>query len=241
MAAAVLILRPVDKAGPLAERLRRAGYAPRILPLTEIAPLPHDLPDGIGGFVITSPSAAMALPASLAHLPVFAVGAASAAAVRARGFRSVETASGTARGLVDDLAGRRGLVEPLVWLSGEDVSTDLAADLRDAGKDCRRVIVYANRAIVPTAGDLAAALTPPPDAILLQSAKAARLLDAAVARIGADLGQTALVSLSPRIDAHVEETGLGGTGVCRLVAATPDDTGLLAELVRLGQNRTGER
>jgi len=235
----VLILRPADKACSIARMLSDRGDVPVFLPLTEIVPLEHTLPSEIGGFVLTSPSAAAALPSACSDRPVYAVGAGSARAARARGFHRVEAAGGDAAALIDALARREDVPAPLVWLSGADVSRDVAAALRKAGKPAQRVVVYANRPAEPDPGTVAAALDPAPDAVLIQSAKAAGLLGALLARLDRRLPATALVSLSPRIDASLEATDLVHRAGSRCVATTPDDIGLLAELDRLGHNRAG--
>ena len=95
----VLITRPVALAQALARRLEACGHDVVIEPLLTIEPLPVALElGGVQAIAVTSANAAPALGAAR-HLPVFAVGDASAAAARAAGCMRVESAGGDAASL----------------------------------------------------------------------------------------------------------------------------------------------
>jgi len=80
MGGRVLITRPEPGAVQTAKRLRALGWKPVCLPLTEISPLPAELPAGCKFDAVAIPSANAirharpALLRALAGLPVFAVG-----------------------------------------------------------------------------------------------------------------------------------------------------------------------
>ena len=94
--------------------------------------------------LVTSGNAIPSLPASHRHLPLFAVGEATAARARAAGFTQVNSADGDANALAalvarscDRHAG------PLLLASGRGQGEGLAADLRTRGFRVLRRVVYA--------------------------------------------------------------------------------------------------
>ncbi len=136
----ILILRPEPEAGRMAKELRRRGHDAIAAPMLVRESLGSSSDDLAGrrwqGVLVTSPKALgdFPVPERLLDLPVFAVGAASAAAARAAGFRDVRTGPGTAEGLAADLRGRLDpAAGPLLWLAATDRSVDLAALLAGDG------------------------------------------------------------------------------------------------------------
>jgi uroporphyrinogen-III synthase len=143
----VLVTRPEPGAAETARRLVAMGRTPLLAPMLRIVPLAVDLPPpgSLQAVLLTS---ANALPALGGHagLPLLAVGDATAAMARARGFRVVHSAGGDARALAD-LAARigdpRGLALLLAGQQGQ--GADLVRRLREAGFAVEHRAVYAAR------------------------------------------------------------------------------------------------
>ena len=114
-------------------------------PVLEIRPLPRPAlpPDTLAAVAITSANAVPALAWIDPTVPVFAVGAATAAAARAAGRAEVHVAAGDGRALAALIAGR---LTPdagaILHLAGADIREGLDAHLVAAGFDYRRTAVY---------------------------------------------------------------------------------------------------
>ena len=91
---AILITRPQPGAAESAQALRALGWEPVLAPALTLTALPFKAPPHCQALVITSRAAARALPAL--PLRVIAVGDATAAEARARGFADVQAAAGDA-------------------------------------------------------------------------------------------------------------------------------------------------
>ena len=144
--AAVLVTRPEPGAGETAARITALGLQPIIAPLLMIAPRHATLPPSarLQAIVATSRNAIPALPASHRHLPLFAVGAATARQARAAGFQQVTSADADAEALAALLAQACDpLAEPLLLATGQDQGKALAANLRTRGFRVVRRVVYA--------------------------------------------------------------------------------------------------
>jgi uroporphyrinogen-III synthase len=189
----LLVTRPEPDGERTAAKLRARGHEVMLAPLLRVEILPDaDLGDGPwGALALTSANAVRAVAqhrrrAELLRLPVFAVGARTAAAARAAGFSDVHSADGNESDLVRLIAVRQLGSAPLLYLAGEDRASDLSLST------VRTVVVY--RAV-------AAATLPPPvrdalaagglDGVLhfsrrstgiyLSAARAAGILDRALA------------------------------------------------------------
>ncbi len=145
VAASVLITRPEQGIADTSAKLRALGYAPVAAPVLCIRHRPlRQVPAPVQAVLVTSANAVPALPAALHALPGFAVGEATAAAMRAAGFTHVHSADGDARDLTRLCAERldpRGA--PLLSISGARQGFRLAALLRDRGFRVIRRAVYA--------------------------------------------------------------------------------------------------
>lgn len=143
-----------------ASRLRALGFDPVLAPALTIHPRPALAAEDAQAILITSANAAAALPLTAAPLPVLAVGEATAASVRARGFTNVRAAAGgDARALaaltassLDPKAGK------LLLASGARQGFSLATALRAAGFRVRRRVAYAALPVPTLPGDARAAL-----------------------------------------------------------------------------------
>jgi uroporphyrinogen-III synthase len=236
MTTVVAVLRPAAAAARTAARLEALGFEPLVAPLTTIVsqPPPRLAERDFAGVLITSANAVAAvtshpdLPA-LARLPLWAVGAHSAAAARRHGFADVRVAGGDAAALVALLGAEGERTRPYLWLAGEDVAADLAALLAPAGIAVERRIVYraaaaqalpAPLAVALHAGTVAAALhfSPRGAGLYVELARQAGLEAAARAVKG--------LCLAERVAAPLRAAGAYDIAV----AARPEETALLALL-----------
>lgn len=158
----VVVTRPQTDAERTASALRKRGHEVLVAPLMRVEPIAADLSGAWRAVVITSanaPGAIAADPAgkALRALPLFAVGARSAAAARAAGFADVTSADGDLHALVQLIAERR-VPSPLLYLAGENRAADLVAALAAHGVKSEMRIVY--RAVTaPFPAELIEALT----------------------------------------------------------------------------------
>lgn len=142
----VLITRPEPGASDTAARVAARGFRPIIAPLLEIRELPTLLPPSgrVQAMVAASSNAIPPLPASHRHLPLFAVGEATAASARAAGFAQVASADGDAAALATLVARSCDRhAGPLLLACGRGQGKVLAADLRRRGFAVVRRVVYA--------------------------------------------------------------------------------------------------
>lgn len=221
----VWITRARPGAETTADRVRALGFEPLVAPLLEARPVgqgPLDL-TGVAALAFSSRNGVEAFAARSAErgLPVFTVGAATAAAARAAGFARVISADGDVRGLGKAIADRAGdLTGAVLHASAAETAGDLSADLTGRGIPVRREIVYET---APTPLDEEVRLAIPGlSAALVHSPKAARQL----ARILRDIPAPAmrLLCLSPAVAAPL--SGEIST------AALPNEEALLNLLTR---------
>jgi uroporphyrinogen-III synthase len=142
----ILITRPEPGASDTASRVAALGYRPIVAPLLEIRAVRASLPPAarVGAMLVTSGNAVPALPVSHREVPVFAVGQATAARVRAAGFGRVGSADGDA-GALAALVARccEPSAGPLLLATGRDQGAALAKELRGKGFRVIRRVVYA--------------------------------------------------------------------------------------------------
>ncbi|MDM7944857.1 MAG: uroporphyrinogen-III synthase [Oceanibaculum nanhaiense] len=235
----VLLTRPEPDSTALAARLKNDGIDSVIAPLLEIVPRdpgPPPVPmDSVQALLVTSANAAERLSSVTERrdVRVLCVGAATAEAVRAQGFDSVESADGAieeltalALGTLDPKAG------PVLHLSGETVAGDLAGMLRLAGFEAHRLVVYEARpaeALPPRV--LAELRRGRLDAVLFFSPRTAETFVRLVksAGLAGQLDSVAAVAISDK-----------AADACRtlpwrsvLVAASPDLPGMMAALTQM--------
>ena len=235
----VLLTRPEPDSTALAARLKNDGIESVIAPLLEIVPRdpgPPPVPmDSVQALLVTSANAAERLPSVTERrdVRVLCVGTATAEAVRAQGFDSVESADGAieeltalALGTLDPKAG------PVLHLSGDTVAGDLAGMLRLAGFEAHRLVVYEARpaeALPPRV--LAELRRGRLDAVLFFSPRTAETFVRLVksAGLAGQLDSVVAVAISDK-----------AADACRtlpwrsvLVAASPDLPGMMAALTQL--------
>jgi uroporphyrinogen-III synthase len=230
----VLVTRPQPGAGETARRLRDLGHDVLVNPLTAIvyAPPPASLPRP-AALAFTSGNAVRALagwPMSggWQAVPVFAVGAATAAAARAAGFADVHAASGDLSGLAAEVrAGFDPQSGTLLYPAGRERSGDLAAELDSAG--IRTITVEAYHAVPAEHFDpavLDALRAGRVDAALFHSRRSAIVFAGIIAASGVEEGlrSTRLLALSERVAEPLR--GLSAASV--EIAARPDESALAA-------------
>ena len=142
----VLITRPEPGGSETATRVAALGYRPILAPLLEIRTLHAALPgaERLHAILVTSGNAIPSLPASHHHLPLFAVGEATAARARDAGFTQVNSADGDANALAELVARSCDRHAGLLLLaSGRGQGEGLAADLRTRSFRVLRRVVYA--------------------------------------------------------------------------------------------------
>jgi len=146
----LLVTRPEPDALELSALLEQAGHEATVEPLLSVSFEGGEAieVEGAQALIATSRNALRALKASGAlpqarHLPLFAVGKATAAEARVLGFVMVVTGAGTAAELVAHIVSAldpaAGLV---VHLAGETLATDLAGELEAHGFRVNQPVVY---------------------------------------------------------------------------------------------------
>jgi uroporphyrinogen-III synthase len=222
----LIVTRPSEDAGPLADRLRAMGHEPVMAPLVEIVPrrgaaIPEARWQAIA---ITSANGARALPAhhGLEAVPVFTVGAQSKAASLAAGFADVTAAGGDvarlAAHLSETLDPARG---PVLYLSGSETAGDLEGLLKAENFAVVRAVLY--DAVAKDRLPLSLPSFDANAAILLYSPRTARIwASLAAARPGIE--QLRHLCLSANV-----AQALGPAYITR-IAGEPTDRGMLALL-----------
>ncbi|MBE9604569.1 uroporphyrinogen-III synthase [Acetobacteraceae bacterium H6797] len=233
MARAVLLTRPEPGLSETRARLEALGWPVVEAPALVIAPVSLRLAARPAAILLASRSALPALDDLPRDIPLFAVGAGSAAAAEARGFTTVEAAEGDAAHLVPLVAARLSPQGgPLLLPVGEGYGKELAAALRAHDFRVWRRVAYRVRpsADLPPAarqaistGQVAAALfySPRSAACAMKLWRAAGLADAA--------REVEALALSPRI-----ATTLAGLPWRRVRTAERPDQDLLIDLLGPG-------
>lgn len=227
----MLITRSRDDAEPLVAALMGRGVNVLVAPLLEIEYLqgPHLDLAGVQALLATSANGVRAFAArdQRRHLPVFAVGDATARTAVTAGFAAVESASGDVVSLAE-LIGRRlaPRAGTLLHIAGTDLAGDLGGMLRSAGYAYRRAVLY--RAHTADALPLAATEAiggGSVHGVVLFSPRTAAAFVALIRKGGLVAACRALNAfcLSPAVAQQV-----GGIGWGRITIATrPDQTAMI--------------
>lgn len=149
----LLITRPRDDAEPLAALLDQRGIETVLDPMMTITDV--EAPDvdlsGVQAVLVTSANGVRALARrdGVRHIPVCAVGDASAQAARDLGFETVRSAGGDVETLADLV---RDTLEPdqgaLLHIAGSRLAGNLSGVLEGAGFEVRRRVLYRAAAAV---------------------------------------------------------------------------------------------
>ncbi|MDH3240852.1 MAG: uroporphyrinogen-III synthase [Alphaproteobacteria bacterium] len=146
----VLITRPAEDAGPLADALQARGFAVLIEPLLHIRMREGPAPDltGVQALAFTSANGVRALvhaapQAPGAGRPAFAVGPATAEAAKKAGFADVVSADGDVDALGRLIAGRLDAeAGAVLHVAGSHRAGDLMGRLEAAGFRARLAVLY---------------------------------------------------------------------------------------------------
>jgi uroporphyrinogen-III synthase len=240
---AVLVTRPHPDAEATASALRAKGLEVLLAPMLRFEPVAfHDDADAhYGAVIVTSANALRGIEPHLAgsrllRLPLFAVGAHTAAAAQSAGFANVIPASGDAAGLRDCvLAGVKAKelkkASTLLYLAGADLARDLAGELGERGFT---VVTHTTYRMIPIpdlpreACDAFAASRI--EAVLHYSRRSARAFLEAARAGGVEISALAIPQccVSGAVASVVRDAG--ATQVA--VAASPDENALFEVLDR---------
>lgn len=226
----VLVTRPAAQAQATAELLRRHGHEPLVDPILTIlpVPLPPLVAGGYRALLVTSVNTVPALPDSLRLLPLYAVGRATAAALRAAGWRIAGEAAGDGRSLAALVAAALP-PGPLLHPGGEDRAPALAEGLAAAGFTVDQPTAY--RAVAATtlpAATREALLAGALDAVLLASPRSASIWCSLVRAAGLGQGTRRLMAACIS-DAVAQAAGSLAWRAVR-IAVSRDQTALVASL-----------
>ena len=215
----VIVLRPEPGFSRTMEAGRRLGLAMGGTPLFRAVAVDWVPPCLTGGEMLLAGSANVfrlggAGLDALRHLPVLAVGMATAQAAQAAGFRVEVAGDGTLQDLVDAGAGNR---RAMVRLCGRE---RVAVAVRP-GQHVEEISVYEMQPL-PLPGSLAETLSGGAIA-LLHSAAAAREFASECNRLGVALDNVAIIAMAPRIAAAAGD-GWKETAV----SPSPQDSAVLA-------------
>ena len=172
----LIITRPQDDCASISAALVERGHDVVLSPLikitsrlgVEVPVLPYQ------ALCLTSANAARHLPAGVSrNLHAFTLGAQSASAANAAGFEHVEAKGGNVEGLAANVI--RALKPengPLLYISGQETSGDLAGILRKAGFSVVKLVAYD---AMPLRLALSAAEVAACDGVLLYSRRSAKI------------------------------------------------------------------
>jgi uroporphyrinogen-III synthase len=215
----VIVLRPEPGASETVQRARERGLDAVAVPLFEVEPVRWEMPDvaKFDGLLLTSANAVRHGGAGLkrlTHVPVYAVGKATADAARDGGFTVASTGSGGVDALLDSVeTGRK-----LLHLCGEH-----RVGPANGRHEIASAIVYRSNEVAATDVRIAAHCV-----AAIHSPRAGRRFAALIDEAGVDRGTIAVAAIS---DAAADAAGDGWTAM--EVAATPTDDALLALAERL--------
>lgn len=229
-----LLTRPRAEAHDLAIALAARGIAAIIAPVIEIDFCDRAGLDlaGVQAVLCTSANGVRALARSSREreIPIFAVGAATAARARGEGYSAVTAAGGDVGDLARLAAARlRPERGRLIHAAGSDLAGDLAGTLRRIGFDVVREILYCARPVstLPAAAEQALRTGKIGFALFFSPRSAAIFVGLAIAvGIAECCGAVAALSLSDAVDAAIG----GLPWKTRRVASHPTQPALLEGL-----------
>jgi uroporphyrinogen-III synthase len=222
----VWITRALPGARATAERVAALGFEPTVAPLIEIHPTgvgPIDLA-GAGALAFTSANGVRAFSArsDVRHLPVFAVGAATARSARSAGFENVSSAEGDVAALAVSIQAAPRQSGFILHIGAAEPAGDLAGALTAMGIPTRRLDVYES-VEAPLARKVVTRLAGA-DIILAHSPRAAVILARVLVKI--PHLRPDILCLSPAVAAPLEAL----VERCLAVAAAPTEDAIMALL-----------
>lgn len=229
----IAVTRPEEDSGPLQAKLKSLGHETVAAPLLTIRPRGDAaIPDRRWQAVaVTSANGIRALPggALAKTVRMLTVGPQSLKAARAMGF-DAEAHGGDVHGLARFIReALRPEDGPILYLSGQETAGDLEGQLKAAGFDCVRAVLY-DAVPSPALGEAAAALSQGElDGVLLYSPRSAKIWRGLVEKAGFTKESERLqhFCLSPNVAAVLPENWP------KRIAATPDEAAILALLEQM--------
>lgn len=223
-----LVLRAREDAARTAEKLRSMGYEPVLSPVLEIAATGAPIPSGPYDAVLASSAKGVECAGDGAQaftfLPLHVVGAKTAAAAQARGWRP-DIVAGAAEAILPLLLGRYTSPVNFLYFAGRDRQAALEAGLRVAGHAVTAVDVYEARAAAALSGPAIRGIADGSIALALHYSRRSaeiflRLADAA--------GLTPkLLGMTHAALSNDVATPLRALGLSPVIAERPDEAGLL--------------
>lgn len=229
----IFVFRPPAEAERTAAAIRAHGHEPIVAPLFEVLRLPEPAPDGpFSAVVLTSGNAVPALaelPSEQRDLPVFTVGARTAAKAGEAGFSDTRSANGNR----DDLVGLIGdhLAAParLLLIVGRDRHEDVGDRLTEAGFEVAIWVAYEAQAVARFPDVAREALSEGGvDGALHYSARGAKTCLALAREAGVAEALLDLTHVALSADVAGPLISAGASTV--LVAEYPEEAALLAAL-----------
>jgi uroporphyrinogen-III synthase len=222
----VWITRASPGAEATAGRLRALGWDPVVAPIlaTRILTVSVDLA-GVGALAFTSGAGVRAFAhlTDRRDLPVFTVGAATAAATREAGFAKVQSADGDVGALGRLISeSRRTFSGVLLHAGALEPAGDLAGELQRSGVPARALPVYETMPAQLSAGFLAGLVSI--DAVLVHSPRAGRRLAEILDGVAAP--HLSAYGISAEALAALEGIDIGPT----IAATLPNEDALLSLL-----------
>ncbi len=227
----IIVTRPEEDGGPLKARLEAMGHRVTLLPLLRIVPrqrvfipkLPYQ------AILATSANGIRTLSghAELRSIRTLTVGPQSLKAAAEAGFLKAEAHGGDLDGLVSYIRkSLQPLAGPLLYLSGNETAGDLEGQLKNAGFNCRRSIVYDTVQARDPGPAEAALRSRSVDAVLLYSPRSARIWCRIVwdAGLAEEAASAHYYCLSKNVAATLPKAW------SRTVAKSPDEAAMLALL-----------
>ncbi|WP_288905118.1 uroporphyrinogen-III synthase [uncultured Sneathiella sp.] len=240
----ILITRPEPDGSRLARILKKMGHETRLAPMMHIENLRGKQVDitGAQALLVTSANGARALGRALKprDIKVFAVGAATAEAVRHEGFKDVHAAGGEVNSLaakvIAECLPENGR---LIHVAGSEVAGDLSGMLSEKGFQCTRVVLYEALPVTSLDGEVVRELKSGAiSAVLFYSPRTAAIFVDLVTTAGLTpyMKEITAYCLSQAVADKLEPLSFAGIHV----AAEPDQENLLALLAAVSQARTQE-
>lgn len=233
----ILVTRPEPDASRLGARLKAMGHEPVLEPLMSVKYLEADadFPGALEraqaiAFTSANGVRALARRSKARHLPVFAVGAATAKAARDEGFETVHVAGGDVDTLADEIA---TTLDPaggsIVHIAATNLAGDLAGALGSRGFEISRHVLYEASSVETLSEAVRADLEEGAiDAVLIYSPRTGRILAALMEEAGLLEAAKALTCYC--LSANVAQAAASIPFARCPVAATPDEDALIALL-----------
>ncbi len=242
----VVLTRPEEDNAAMRAALEAQGITVSTAPMLSLNfnPLGHEVLDGVSGLIVTSRNALKAIDragitARAAHLPVFAVGPATAALARTLGFTSIIEGPGTAETLTDVIARHPAARGTLLHVTGNRQAYDLGAALAAHGIAVRHVEAYRMVAAQTLPDTVVRSLAAGGiDAVILMSPETARAWMGAIGRLPVKPDLTNVVHLT--LSAAVAKT-LGPDQALKIeIASAPNAEQMLALTFHLAAKSKAE-